>query len=80
MTKKLKFTWDEFFDSVNGDFENIDSKILKGYINPKNKIIKKPNKSHRTWYTNLIVGIFCFKHLKKIQMRKIIFAFFEEKN
>ena len=55
MTKKLKFTWDEFFDSVNGDFENIDSIMLKGYINPRKKIIKKPKKSNRTWYTNLIV-------------------------
>lgn len=55
MAKKLKFTWDEFYDSVNGDFEKIDSKVLKGYINPKNKIIKKSNKSNRTWYSNLIV-------------------------
>ena len=55
MAKKLKFTWDEFYDSVNGDFEKIDSKVLKGYINPKNKIIKKSNKSNRTWYRNLIL-------------------------
>ena len=52
MTKKLKFTWDEFYETVNGNFENIDSKVLKGYINPKNKIIKKPSKNNRTWYRN----------------------------
>ena len=50
MSKKLKFTWDEFYESVNGDFENINSNILKGYINPKNKIAKKSNKINRTWY------------------------------